>query len=205
MPRSTRAAVPCSLPPCWPSPPYPPPAAADAPAAQGPRRVDPARVGRVDAEGACEVHRQARHVRPVRRLDHRHAWPSGRPCSTTRRTSTRPRPRTWTGQVVHAEAMLARWKGPEFGNEGGMTIRWAHEHVDQLAQGPQPGSGADHVRHQRPEQRAAGRVPETHARGRPASCLDNGTVVILSTIPPRAGIRSRPGGSPRPSAGLARS
>ena len=47
------------------------------------------------------------------------------------------------------------WKGPEFGNDGGRTIRWADENVDDLAREAQPGGGADHVRHQRPDRPAS--------------------------------------------------
>src|SRR4051812_7590222 len=78
------------------------------------------------------------------------------------------------------------WKGPGFGNDGGRTIRWADENVEAWLRkldpevalimfgtndltSPEPGEYRDRLR-------AVVR-----------RCLDNGTVVILSTIPPRHG------------------
>ena len=42
------------------------------------------------------------------------------------------------------------WKGPEFGNQGGRTIRWAEENVGALAGAAQPGGSPGHVRYERP-------------------------------------------------------
>ena len=78
------------------------------------------------------------------------------------------------------------WKGPEFGNEGGRTARWACENV------------ADWLKRMNPETAlimfgtndlGAVSVAEygRQIRTLVEMCLDNGTVVILSTIPPRHG------------------
>jgi hypothetical protein len=78
------------------------------------------------------------------------------------------------------------WKGPQYGNEGQMTIRWARQNVDKWLKELNPevalmmfGSndlgGLD--------------LPEYEAKTREVvqKCLDNGTVLILSTIPPKHG------------------
>ena len=78
------------------------------------------------------------------------------------------------------------WKGPKFGSEGGMTIRWAREHVDQWLKDLNPEValvmfGTNDLN---------GVPLEEYTkltREVVQKCLDNGTVVILSTIPPRAG------------------
>lgn len=78
------------------------------------------------------------------------------------------------------------WKGPQFGNEGGMTIRWAQKNCDQWLAKLKPEValimfGTNDL----------GSVPldeyEAKTREVVKKCLDNGTVVILSTIPPRHG------------------
>jgi hypothetical protein len=76
------------------------------------------------------------------------------------------------------------WKGPEYGNEGGQTIRWAEEHVEAWLErlNPEvsllmfgtndlPDLGVDEYR--------------DRLRSVVRRCLDRGTVVIVSTIPPR--------------------
>lgn len=78
------------------------------------------------------------------------------------------------------------WKGPESGSNGGMTIRWAHEHIDQWLAKLNPEVavimfGSNDV--------AQMDVKEYSAKTRSVveRCLENGTVVILSTMPPRSG------------------
>ena len=79
-----------------------------------------------------------------------------------------------------------RWKGAEYGSDGGQTIRWAHERVDQWLKKLNPEvalimfgtndlTQLDEAEYER-RMRAVVR-----------KCLENGTVVILSTIPPRHG------------------
>ena len=78
------------------------------------------------------------------------------------------------------------WKGPQFGSEGGMTIRWAHENVDQwlgrlnpevalIMFGTNDLGGLELAEY------------ETKTRQVVRKCLDHGTIVILSTIPPKHG------------------
>jgi len=78
------------------------------------------------------------------------------------------------------------WRGPEYGNEGQMTIRWAHQNVDRWLAKLQPEAavimfGTNDV----------GELDlaeyETKTREVVRKCLDRGTVVILSTIPPKHG------------------
>jgi hypothetical protein len=82
------------------------------------------------------------------------------------------------------------WKGPEYGSEGGKTIRWAHDHVDEWLRKLNPevalimfGSNDLHSL-ELDEYR-------TKLRAVVRRCLENGTVVILSTIPPRHGFERK--------------
>ncbi len=79
-----------------------------------------------------------------------------------------------------------KWRGPAFGNQGSMTIRWAHANVDGWLKKLNPETalimfGTNDL----------GQVPlkeyEEKTRAVVERCLKNGTVVILSTIPPRSG------------------
>ncbi len=75
------------------------------------------------------------------------------------------------------------WKGPRFGNEGGMTIRWAHENIDAWLQHLNPEValimfGTNDLNSVPPEEY------RDKTRAVVKTCLDNGTVVILSTILP---------------------
>ena len=78
------------------------------------------------------------------------------------------------------------WKGPEFGSQGRMTIRWAHQNVGNWLDDLNPEvtlmmfgtndlSSLDMAEY------------ETKTRQVVQKCLDNGTIVILSTIPPKHG------------------
>jgi hypothetical protein len=79
-----------------------------------------------------------------------------------------------------------KWRGPEFGNQGGMTIRWADDNVAAWLTRLNPEAavmmfGTNDI----------GQVPlkeyEAKMRTVVERCLQNGTVVILTTIPPRSG------------------
>jgi len=83
-----------------------------------------------------------------------------------------------------------KWRGPKFGNEGSMTIRWAHENVDTWLKKLNPEVavimfGTNDL----------GSVPakeyEQKTREVVDRCLANGTVVILTTIPPRSGMEKK--------------
>ena len=78
------------------------------------------------------------------------------------------------------------WRGPEFGNEGGRTVRWAYENVDRWLARLQPETvilmfGTNDL-HQLEEEEYREKL-----RAVIEQCLAQGTVVILTTIPPRHG------------------
>lgn len=80
----------------------------------------------------------------------------------------------------------SRWKGPDFGNNGSMTIRWAEANVDRWLRSLNPEVvlimfGSNDVGQMDVNEY------ETKTRAVVERCLKNGTVVILSTMPPRAG------------------
>ena len=90
------------------------------------------------------------------------------------------------------EACWREWKGPAFGNEGRMTIRWAFDNIDAWLKKLNPETalimfGTNDL----------GQIQlqeyETKVRAVIAKGLDNGTVVILSTIPPRHGQDAKAG------------
>lgn len=78
------------------------------------------------------------------------------------------------------------WRGPEFGNEGQKTIRWAHENVDQWLAKLKPetavimfgSNDVNELQVREFEQKTAEVVDR---------CLEAGTVVLLTTLPPRSG------------------
>jgi lysophospholipase L1-like esterase len=81
----------------------------------------------------------------------------------------------------------SRWRGPTFGNQGSMTVRWAHDNIDAWLKKLNPEValimfGTNDLKE----------VPlaeyEKKLRVVVRKCLDNGTIVILSTIPPRSGM-----------------
>jgi hypothetical protein len=82
------------------------------------------------------------------------------------------------------------WKGPEFGNQGGRTISWAEENVAAWLERLNPEValvmfGTNDLRDID--------VPTYRNRLRSIvrRCIDHGTVVILSTIPPRHGFAAK--------------
>lgn len=83
-----------------------------------------------------------------------------------------------------------QWKGPEFGSEGGTTVRWAQQHVGAWLQRLRPEAavvmfGTNDLHSLSLEEYRHGL--ESVVR----RCLDEGTVVILSTIPPRHGFEKK--------------
>ncbi|MEJ7612493.1 MAG: right-handed parallel beta-helix repeat-containing protein [Candidatus Fervidibacter sacchari] len=79
-----------------------------------------------------------------------------------------------------------RWKGPEFGNEGGKTVKWALEHVDEWLKRLNPEVviimfGTNDLTHVSVDEY------RSQLKSLVQKCLGNGTIVILSTIPPRSG------------------
>ena len=79
-----------------------------------------------------------------------------------------------------------KWKGPDFGSNGSMTIRWADENADRWIKKLNPEVvlimfGTNDLNQLK--------IDEYDAKTRAVvqCCLDNGSIVILSTIPPRSG------------------
>lgn len=78
------------------------------------------------------------------------------------------------------------WRGPAYGNQSSMTIRWAHENVDAWLKKLNPEAavlmfGTNDLA-QLDEKEYAQKTREVVEK-----CLRNGTVVVLTTIPPRSG------------------
>jgi lysophospholipase L1-like esterase len=80
----------------------------------------------------------------------------------------------------------SKWKGPAYGNNGDMTIRWAHDNIDAWLKKLNPETalimfGTNDLGPLDLDEY------EQKTRAVVRRCLDHGTVVILSTIPPRSG------------------
>jgi hypothetical protein len=80
----------------------------------------------------------------------------------------------------------SKWKGSDYGSTGSMTIRWAHDNVDKWLQKHNPAAavimfGTNDL--------GPLELKEYDEKTRQVveRCLKNGTVVILTTIPPRSG------------------
>jgi lysophospholipase L1-like esterase len=79
-----------------------------------------------------------------------------------------------------------QWRGSEFGNEGGKTVEWAVENVDTWLKKLNPEVvvlmfGTNDLNSVGAEE-YEGRLRQVIQR-----CLNNGTVVLLTTIPPKSG------------------
>jgi hypothetical protein len=95
------------------------------------------------------------------------------------------------------------WKGPEFGSDGGKTIDWADEQVGDWLRVLNPEVahimfGTNDLLTMEPDEY------RTKLRRVVRRCLDNGTVVILSTIPPRHGLEEKAGQFARAAREIAR-
>jgi GDSL-like Lipase/Acylhydrolase family len=82
------------------------------------------------------------------------------------------------------------WKGPEFGNQGGQTILWADENIGEWLDRLRPEValimfGTNDLYNLGSEEY------RIRLRSVVGKCLDRGTVVILSTIPPRHGFEEK--------------
>jgi hypothetical protein len=82
------------------------------------------------------------------------------------------------------------WRGADFGSEGGMTVRWAHENVSTWLQRLNPEVAVILFGTNDLTQLEADEY-EVKLRAVVRSCLENGTVVILTTAPPRHGLVDR--------------
>jgi hypothetical protein len=87
-------------------------------------------------------------------------------------------------------ACWREWRGREFGNEGGMTIRWADENVDAWLKKLNPETAV--ILFGTNDLTAVGKDEyEEKLRRVVQHCLANGTVVVLTTLPPRHGLDER--------------
>jgi hypothetical protein len=80
----------------------------------------------------------------------------------------------------------SKWRGPGFGNQGSMTIRWAHDNVDAWLKKLNPEVAIIMFGTNDLGQLSL-KEYDTKTREVVDHCLANGTVVILTTIPPRHG------------------
>jgi lysophospholipase L1-like esterase len=85
------------------------------------------------------------------------------------------------------EECWRKWRGPAYGNNGSMTIRWADENVAAWLKKLNPEValimfGTNDL-HSVPLDEYEKKLRKVVRR-----CLDNGTVAIVSTIPPRSGM-----------------
>jgi len=78
------------------------------------------------------------------------------------------------------------WKGPSFGSEGGKTVRWGHENIDRWLKKLDPEVALIMFGTNDLHQLEVGEY-KTKMGDLVDRCLTNGTVAILSTIPPRSG------------------
>ena len=84
----------------------------------------------------------------------------------------------------HLQSACWRWKGPDYGNEGGQTVRWAQQHVDAWLKTLNPETvlimfGTNDLTKVGVDDYASAYSAVVD------KCLANGSITILSTIPPR--------------------
>jgi hypothetical protein len=104
-------------------------------------------------------------------------------------------PRNMTPEIARVHARVKaysrqdywqRWKGADFGNNGSMTIRWARENVDAWLAKLNPEVAVIMFGSNDVGQMDADEY-EQKTREVVQRCLKNGTVVLLTTAPPRSG------------------
>jgi hypothetical protein len=96
-------------------------------------------------------------------------------------------------RVIHPyqrEECWRAWRGPDYGNEGRMTIRWARDNIDAWLDRLNPEVavimfGTNDLTELEAEEFDA-TTREVVER-----CLERGTVVILTTLPPRHGLADK--------------
>jgi len=84
-------------------------------------------------------------------------------------------------------ACWAEWRGPKFGNNGSMTIHWAHDNVDRWLKEHNPEVAVIMFGTNDLSQLTLKEYEEKTAEV-VERCLKNGTIVILTTPPPRTGL-----------------
>ncbi|MFW6169138.1 MAG: GDSL-type esterase/lipase family protein [Planctomycetota bacterium] len=91
---------------------------------------------------------------------------------------------------AHMQEACYRWKGPEKGNYSGQTAAWGLKNVDKWIATLKPETalimfGTNDIR------RGGIEAHEKNLRALIQKCLDEGVVVILSTIPPMHGMEAK--------------
>ncbi len=79
-----------------------------------------------------------------------------------------------------------KWKGPEFGSQGSMTVRWARENINRWLKELNPETAVIMFGSNDVAQMDVNEYEEV-TRQVVRRCLDNGTIVLLTTAPPRSG------------------
>jgi lysophospholipase L1-like esterase len=95
-----------------------------------------------------------------------------------------------TVKAYMAEDCWSNWRGSEYGSESGKTTRWAEENIDKWLKKLNPETAVMMFGTNDLNQIEA-KEYETRTRSVINKCLKNGTVVILTTIPPRAGMEKK--------------
>jgi lysophospholipase L1-like esterase len=80
----------------------------------------------------------------------------------------------------------SKWRGPEYGSQSGQTTKWAEENLDNWLKKLNPEVAVVMFGTNDLNQIDA-KEYDRRTRAVVEKCLKNGTVVILTTIPPRAG------------------
>jgi geranylgeranyl transferase type-2 subunit beta len=108
----------------------------------------------------------------------------------------RAEPKGMPNEMASAHALVRKhmkpecwdkWRGPKYGNNGSMTIRWAHDNIDKWLKEHNPEvavimfgtNDLGQLGVKEYEQKTSEVVDR---------CLKNGTVAILTTPPPRSGL-----------------
>jgi lysophospholipase L1-like esterase len=84
----------------------------------------------------------------------------------------------------------SKWRGPDYGSESGKTTHWAEENLDTWLKKLNPEATIIMFGTNDLNQINAGEY-EKRTRSLIEKCLNNGTVVILTTIPPKAGMEKK--------------
>jgi hypothetical protein len=80
----------------------------------------------------------------------------------------------------------SKWRGAEYGSDGGKTMKWADENANKWLEKLNPEAAVVMFGTNDLGQYDA-KEYDTRTRSVVEKCLKNGTVVLLTTIPPRAG------------------
>jgi lysophospholipase L1-like esterase len=88
------------------------------------------------------------------------------------------------------EDCWSKWRGGDHGNESGKTTRWAEENIDNWLRKLNPEAAVIMFGTNDLNQIEASEY-EMRTRAVIEKCLKNGTIVILTTIPPRAGMEKK--------------